>query len=54
MDLDKLKKVRRIFADRGYRFGYIDANCHKELLGSLKINEEQLNTMLYFDSQKEK
>jgi len=40
MDLEKLKKVRRIFADRGYRFGYIDANCHKELLGSLRINEE--------------
>lgn len=49
MDLEKLNKIKKLYADQDISYFYIDAKCHKELQTFFKIGDTNLNTVVYLD-----
>ncbi|EGR34414.1 thioredoxin domain protein [Ichthyophthirius multifiliis] len=53
-DLDVLQEVRTVYYDKDYDFTYIDGTCHIEILKSFKLQQNQLNTVIYIDQDRKK
>ncbi|EAR86330.1 thioredoxin domain protein, putative (macronuclear) [Tetrahymena thermophila SB210] len=54
LDLEKINKIKKLYADRDIGYFYIDAKCHRELLQYFKIHDTNLNSLVYLDQKKTK